>query len=216
MIKNFTFTLPDEPYVTTTAKNETVNVKYDGPKWLCFCVENGTNKVRNLETSGNTEEDLMFEHQIEEGHYHIKVTATDHPLIAAYFTHCYTNDTVPDYEEEITDADGVTYTWNHSYGENGILNHVHYNESVVWNPGTNTFTGPEFRQHANSREETMKQFALQADLIEANLDSPDTDYTSDDETALRNHVTWLRSIPTKYADIAHWKIPFPSDLPTLQ
>lgn len=208
--------MPDEPYVTTTANNNTVEIRYDGPKWLCFCVENGTNKVRNLESEGETEADLHFEHQIEDGHYHIKVRAADHPLIAAYFTHCYTHPEVPTYEEDCTDADGDTWTWTHTYGENGILNHVHFNESVVWDPDAETFSGPQFRTHANTREETMAQFAYQADVTEENLDSPDTEYTTEEDTALRAHVAWLRSIPTKYADIKHWKIPFPSDLPTLQ
>ena len=216
MIKQFTFTLPDEPYVQTTANNNTVNCTYDGPKWLCFAVENGTNKVRNLELTAETEEGLMMEHQIEDGHYHIAVEAKDHPLIAAYFTHSYTHEEIEDISETLTDADGETFTFEYHYDDNGVIGQVCYNDSVTWVPGTETFTGPIRREHANSREETMKQFVLQADSLEENLNSPDTDYTDEDDAALRAHVEWLRSIPTKYADIPHWKIPFPVELPTLQ
>lgn len=216
MIKQFTFTLPDEPYVTTTDLNKTVNCTYDGPKWLCFAVENGTHKVRNLESAGNTEEDLNFENQIEEGHYHIKVQAGDHPLIASYFTHSYTHEAVDDINETLTDADGTEFTFEYHYDDEGIIGSQCFAESVTWNPNTNQFSGPAYRTHANTREETLAQLANQATLYEENLDSPDTDYTSDDETALRAHIAWLKSIPTKYADIPHWKIPFPVELPTLQ
>lgn len=216
MIKTFTFTLPDGPYLQTHDENNTVNCVYDGPKWLCFAVENGTHRVRNLEIAADHEEDLQFEHQIEEGHYHIKVTATDHPMIAAYFTHSYTHEEVPDIDETLTDSEGETFTFQYHYDDSGVMGQVSYNESVYWDPNTETFSGPQPRAHANSREETLKQFAIQADNIDANLDSPDTEYSAEDEAALRAHATWLRSIPTKYADIPHWKIPFPVELPTLQ
>ena len=216
MIKQFTFTLPDEPYVQTTANNNTVNCTYDGPKWLCLCVENGTNKVRNLELSAESEAELQMEHQIEDGHYHIAVQAKDHPLIAAYFTHSYSHEEIDDISETVTDADGETFTYEYSYDSAGVIGQVCYSESVTWNPDTETFSGPEYREHANTREETLAQWAAYADELEANLDSPETDYTEADEAALRAHVVWLRSIPTKYADVKHWKIPFPSELPTLQ
>jgi len=216
MIKQFTFTLPDEPYVQTTATNKTVNCTYDGPKWLCFAVENGTNKVRNLECAFDTEAELQLETQIEEGHYHIAVEAKDHPVIAAYFTHSYTHEEIEDLEETLTDADGDTFVFQYHYDDAGVIGQVCYNESVTWDPATSTFAGPIHRQHANSREETLAQFAHQATSLEENLDSPDTDYTAEDEASLRAHVEWLKSIPTKYADIPHWKIPFPVELPTLQ
>lgn len=216
MIKQFTFTLPDGPYLNTTELNRTVNCTYDGPKWLCFCVENNTHKVRNLEMAGETEAELNMENQIEDGHYHIAVKANDHPKIAAYFTHCYSHEEIEDISEELTDADGETFTFNYTYDDSGVIGQVCYNESVVWNPANNTFSGPELRQHANTREDTLLQWANYADELEANLDSDETDYTDEDDAALREHVSWLRSIPTKYADHAHWKIPFPVDLPTIQ
>ena len=216
MIKQFTFTLPDEPYHTTTADNNTVNCTYNGPKWLCFAVENDTHKVRNLESEGNTEADLNFENQIEDGHYHIRVTANDHPMIAAYFTHAYTHEAIDDIEETLTDADGASFTFEYHYDDDGVIGQVCFNESVVWNPSNNTFSGPEFRTHVNSREETLSTFVAQADEYEANLASEDTDYTDADAAALTAHVAWLRSIPVKYAGIDHWKIPFPETLPILQ
>ena len=216
MKKAFTFTLPDEPYVTTTNDNNTVECMYDGPRWLCLCVENGTNVVRNVETTGETEADLRIEDQLEDGHYFIAVKAADYTVVAAYLTHNYTHEEVTDIEETLTDADGDTFTFEYHFDDAGVIGQVCYFGSVKWNPDSETFSGPKFREHANTREETLANFELLADTIDASLANDENNYSDEDRRRLTEHAAWVRSIPTKYADIKHWKIPFHTDIPVLQ
>ena len=112
MIKNFTFTLPDGPYLTTTENGQTVNCTYNGAKYLCLCVNNQTKMVRNVERTGETIAELDMDNQIEDGHFFVVLDASVNPLQAAYLTHDYTHEEIEDIEETLTDADGETFTFN--------------------------------------------------------------------------------------------------------
>lgn len=216
MRKAFTFTLPDEPYVTTTNDNNTVDCMYDGPTWLCLCVENSTHVVRNVETTGETEAELNFDDQNEDGHYFVKMKADENLVVAAYFTHTYTHAEVEDINETLTDADGETFQFEYHFDDNGVIGQVCYFGSVKYNPNDGTYSGPTFREHANNREETLANFEILADSIDESLENPSNNYTDEEARRLREHAEWVRSIPTKYADIPHWKIPFHTDIPVLQ
>ena len=70
---------------------------------------------------------------------------------------------VADYPEEITDADGDTYTWEHVYeGGTGMLAHIYVSDSLLYNHETRTWTNPVLRTHNNSRELTLQTWADQA------------------------------------------------------
>ena len=131
----------------------------------------------------------------------------------AFMTDEYTHPDVADYSEEITDADGDTYTWTHVYeGTTGMLAHIFVGDSLLYNHETSTWTEPQLRTHNNSREATLSTWADMAAGIRRALSSDGdahNNLTDAERTILANHATWLESIPTKYADINHWKIPYP-------
>lgn len=214
MIKNFTFTLPDGPYLTTTEKNQTVNCTYNGAKYLCLCVNNETKMVRNVERTGNTIAELDMENQIEDGHFFVVLDASVNTLQAAYLTHDYTHEPIEDIEETLTDADGETFTFNFHYDDTGVIGQVTWFGSVKYISDGN-YEGPKYREHVNDREDTIRNMLMLADNIDASLGNPDNDYSDADRTKLEGHRDWLRSIPTKYADHPHWKFPFKSNIPTL-
>ena len=215
MKKAFTFTLPDGPYLNTTNDNNTVSCLYDGPRWLCLCIENGTHNVRNVETTGETEEELNFDVQIEEGHYFVKMKAEDNLVVAAYLTHNYSHEEIEDINETLTDAEGETFQFEYHYDTAGVIGQVCYFGSVKYIPTDGTYSGPQYRQHANTREETLANFVILAQSIQSSLDNPENDYTDEDRRRLTEHMEWVKSIPTRYADIPHWKIPFHTDIPVL-
>ena len=69
------------------------------------------------------------------------------------------------------------------------------------------YVGPDFRAHAVSRESFLETVPNQSAMIQAEIDSGK--YTAEKVTELNAYKTWLENVPTKYADVKHWKIPFP-------
>lgn len=214
MIKNFTFTLPDGPYLTTTENGQTVNCTYNGAKYLCLCVNNETKMVRNVERTGETIAELDMDNQIEDGHFFVVLDASVNPLQAAYLTHDYTHEEIEDIEETLTDADGETFTFNFHYDDTGVIGQVTWFDSVKY-ISDGVYEGPKYREHVNDREDTISNFEKLAEQIDASLKNPDNEYSDADRTKLEGHRDWLKTIRTKYADHPHWKIPFKSNIPTL-
>lgn len=214
MRKTFTFKIPDEPYVNTTANGHTVEITYTGPRYLCLCVNSASKMVRNVETRGETVESLRFDDQIEEGHFFVVLDASVNPLEAAYLTHAYTHGPVTDHSETVTDADGTETTYDYAFADEGIMGQVLYGESLKY-VEDGVYSGPEYRLHANTREETLRTYAVLADQIEASLANPDNGYTEAERTKLTGHAEWLRDIPRLYANVKHWKIPFKTNIPAV-
>lgn len=212
MKKNFTFTLPDEPYKVTTAKNQTVNCTYIGPRYLCLCIEEGTHMVRNVETMADNLADIQLETHVEEGHYFVIMDAVENPLEASYLNHYYTHEPVENYSETLTDADGVEFTFEFDYADTGVIGQVTYFGTLKY-LGPNKYEGPHYRQHANTREETLKNWEQFATTIDQSLANPANDYTDEERTKLQGHADWLKSIRTRYANIDHWKVPFKTNIP---
>ena len=118
-----------------------------------------------------------------------------------------------DYSEEITDADGDKYTWTHVYeGTTGMLAHIYVGDSLLYNHESKTWRDPVLREHNNSREDTLKTWADMAAGIRRALSTDGeahNNLTDAEKKTLGDHATWLESIPVKYADVNHWKIPYP-------
>jgi hypothetical protein len=53
---------------------------------------------------------------------------------------------------------------------------------------------------------------MQATAIEAAIESNES-LSDADIAQLETYVTWLRNVPTKYANVKHWKIPFKITVP---
>ena len=218
MNKTFTVTYADEPYKTTTADGNTFQCTYIGPRWILAQVDRDDDQVREAGRSDSSADDAALDPSGYEPDVYDYIVmdaneSDDMAMRCAFITDEYTHPDVADYSEEITDADGDTYTWTHVYeGTTGMLAHIYVSDSLLYNHETRTWTNPTLRTHNNTRETTLQTWADQAAGIRRALSSDGdahNNFTDAERTTLGNHATWLESIPTKYADINHWKIPYP-------
>ena len=136
-------------------------------------------------------------------------------MYCAYVTHEYTHADIADYEENITDADGNEWTWTHQYeGTSGMLAHLHYMDSLLNDIVGDGWSGPTLRMHNNTRQSVLDGCQAQHETIDAALLDTSNQVLSDaDRTTLVNHSAWLKVVvaDVRYADVNHWKIPFPAD-----
>ena len=217
MNKTFTVTYADEPYKTTTAKGNTFECTYTGPRWILAQVDRDDDQVREAGRSDSSAADPAIDpkgYEPDEYDYIVMDAAESDAMAArcAFITDDYTHPDVADYSEEITDADGDKYTWEHVYeGSTGMLAHIYIGDSLLYNHETSTWTEPQLRTHNNSRDDTLATWAAMAAGIRRAISSDGdahNNLTDAEKKTLGDHATWLESIPTKYADINHWKIPY--------
>jgi hypothetical protein len=218
MNKTFTVTYADEPYKTTTAKGNTFQCTYTGPRWILGQVDRDDDQVREAGRSDSSSADPAIDpagYEPDEYDY-IVMDAAESDAMAmrcAFITDDYTHPDVDDYSEEITDATGAKYTWNHVYeGTTGMLPHIYVSDSLLYNHETSTWTDPVLREHNNTRAETLATWKRMAEGIRRAISSDGdahNNLTTAEKKTLADHATWLESIPVRYADINHWKIEYP-------
>lgn len=209
MKKNFVVVLPDEPYKTTTTLNKTVECTYNGPRYLALCVKQ-SGEITYYSTSGETVEELRMLDQIDDEAgtaFHV-LDAAINPFEAAYLTHDYTHGDVDDFPVTLPDNLG---TWTYHYDDGtGVIGQCFYGQDIKYVAGS--YTAPRYREHAIKREDFLQNCVNQATQIENSLNV--NDYSTEDKKTLQDHIAWLKSVSVKYANIDHWKISFPSELPT--
>ncbi len=213
MRKNFTFLLPDEPYKNTTALNKVQNAVYTGPRYFAICVIDATGEIKYVARRGETEAELDFDSLTDDdpATTFYKIDAGQHPLAASYLLHTYETGEVPNFVDNLTDADGNTWTYEYHYDDNtGAIGQCFYGQSMKYI--NNQFIGPDYRLHAVTKASMIENYLRMATAIEQSLQA--NDYSDEDREALEEHVAWLRDLERRYAGIDHWKIPFPSNLPT--
>lgn len=219
MNKPFNFPIPDEPYKQLFDKGNFVKCVYTGPRFLMLCVEKTTSIIHNVVAASETQETLPTLTDNDEQLTHIVFDATTNLVAAAYFTHTYTSEDVPDYVEELTalsfDNTPAKYTFKYASGGTGIIEQLLYAQAIRYNFDTNTFTAPEYRKHANTRESTINGFKNYADTIDNKLQVSAQSFNEDEYQTLQKFSNWLHNIETTYKDVDHWKIPFPTDIPAL-
>jgi hypothetical protein len=210
MNKNFTVTLPDEPYKTTTALNKTVACVYTGPRYLAICVIDETGEIKYVARRGESLAEIDQATLVDDDpatEFYV-IDANDHTFAAAYLTGRYTHGDVEDFEVVHPDDLG---TWTYHYDDGtGIIGQCFYGQDMKYVNGQ--FTAPRYREHACRRQDVIDSCSHIASLVETSLQN--NDYSDEDRTKLEEYIVWLRAVPTAYANIDHWKIPFPSDIPT--
>jgi hypothetical protein len=209
MRKNFVVVLPDEPYKTTTNLNKTVECTYIGPRYLSLCVITQTGDIKYVGRKGETVDELEISTLVDDQEgtsFHV-LDAELNPFEAAYLTNLYEHGDVPDFTAM---HPGDLGSWTYHYDDGtGVIGQCFYGQDIKYINGS--YTKPRYREHASTREAFLKSCIDVADVIENSLKS--NDYTAEDRKTLEDYVVWSRSVPVKYANIDHWKIPFPKELP---
>jgi len=214
MRKNFTFLLPDEPYKNTTALNKVQNAVYTGPRYFAICVIDATGEIKYIARRGESLAEIDFDNLVDDdpATTFYLIDASEHPLPAAYLMNTYETGEVADYSTDLVDADGNEWNYTYHYDDNtGSIGQCFYGQSLKYI--NNQFVGPEYRLHAVTKQSLIENYKNIATAIEQSLQI--NDYTDEDRTAFAAHIAWLRDLERLYAGIDHWKIPFPSNLPTL-
>ena len=212
--KNFTIPLTDEPYVDTTALNKTHAAVYTGNRYLKIVIDSETKYVERVVAAGDTlvEINNIFVAQ-EPGKIYDILDANTHAFEAAYLTGMYDTGVVENYIETLptTDAEGAAETWEYGWDDNtGMLLQQYVGRDLKFVNGA--FVRPRFRVHALTRESFMQSMQQQISNINAALEN-NTTLTEESRAQLAAYVTWLENLPTKYANVKHWKIPFKISVP---
>lgn len=213
MRKTFTTILPDEPYKTTTKKNQVIECTYDGPRYLLLRVRESDGFIFSID---RVEEDLatlekfkIEPHKLEgEGMFQVVLDAMDLTWEAAYLTGDYSHAPFPDYEETLVTGEKYTY---HYDDEGCAVEQPFYVNDMHYDKGTNTFKRPRYRVHAVAKADFAAAMVSNLKHIQDIIDNESHKFTDEDLVAIRNYKDFLASIPTKYiaAGVDHWKIPFP-------
>lgn len=213
--KNFNIVLADEPYVDTTALNKTHPATYTGPKYVKVQIdmESGYAEKVIFGTDDLNEMTSFDGYAKEPGKTYTVIDGTVNPFEAAYMTGMYDTGVVEDYSEDIgtTDDEGNPETWNYVWEDNrGMIGQQYMGLDLKFVNGS--WVRPRFRVHALTRQSFLDSMVLQAANIGRALETNEN-ITDANRAKLEAYKTWLENIPTKYANVSHWKIPFKHEVP---
>lgn len=212
--KNFTIPLADEPYLDTTALNKSHAATYVGPRYLKIAIDSATSYVERVVSGADTMDEMnQLNVPLETGKtYHI-LDANTYTFEAAYLTGMYNTGITENYTETLptTNAEGTAETWTYGWDDNtGMIAQQYYNIDLKFVNGS--FVRPRFRVHALTRDSFMQSMQLQITNITNALENNET-LTEEAREQLETYRTWLQNLPTKYANVKHWKIPFTLPVP---
>ena len=209
MHKPFTTVLPDEPYKTATTKNTTVDCVYTGKRYLLvrmnndgsiFALEKQSDSLEDIENFKLTDAQLAAER-----HFQIVMDAEVNTWEAAHITHEYEHSEVPDYKETLSSGE----TWEYHYDDfQGALDQPFYVNDLRYDRATNSWIRPRYRVHALTRDAFMSSIDSQAKDYDNAVSSGK--YSGEKLESIKTHAAFLKSVNTKYANIDHWKIPYPT------
>ncbi len=198
--KGFKITLPDEPYKVETTQNNQIDVWYEGLRYLVVRVEDGkaTSIVR-----GSHEPITDLSNIIEEGNRFFVIDAEEYPFEAAYLSHTYSTEEVPNYIE--TTEAGEVYEYH--YDDNhGVLEQIYFPNSIPVDEN-NQFGSPARRTHFLTRESVFESFDTILEQVRTARETKD--YSEEQAAEVDNFIEWLETARDRYANIEHWKIKFP-------
>jgi hypothetical protein len=206
--------LADEPYVDTTALNKTHAAAYTGNRYLKIVIDSETKYVERVVAAADTLDDINNAFVAQEpGKTYEILDANTHTFEAAYLTGMYDTGVTENYTETLStvDAEGADETWSYTWEDNtGMILQQYVGRDLKFVNGA--YVRPRFRTHALTRESFMQSMQQQISNINAALEN-NTTLTEETREQLAAYVTWLENLPTKYANIKHWKIPFTISVP---
>ena len=205
---NFDIPMPNEPYVDDFSDGNTHAAVYKGDRFIKVERRISDGMLGAIVDEAATEAELTDVVNPREGWTHHVMDAETNPLQVAYLNGMYTTGDVADYTEDLgtTDENGDAESWTYYYNdETGCIGQIYLHGTLRYVDGA--YVGPDFRAHAVSRESFLETVPNQSAMIQAEIDSGK--YSAEKVTELTAYKTWLENVPTKYANVKHWKIPFP-------
>lgn len=208
--KAFNIAIPNQPYVDDFSGGIEQASVYNGDRYIKFQYNATTGNIVNVIGNGDTEDEMVAnEGPLMEGHLPAVIDADAAPLHAALITRHYTTGDVADYTENLgtTDAEGNAETWEHFWNDGtGLLSQIYNIETMRY--VDNAIVMPEFKTHGITRDSFFEGVNQQIAACTAEL-ARDGVYSDGEVTEITAYKTTLEGMATKYADVDHWKIPFP-------
>jgi len=200
--KEFTITIPDEPFKDSTDLGKTVTCVYQGPRYVVIEVDPYTGRCESAVGYYRKSENINLNKFYRGDECKIiLIDAEVNPFPAAYITHRYR---VPDEIENYVFTHNGEVTWTYDYPENGIIDDVFVPNQMVYDFSSETFRNPPFVDHGMTAEEFW-------DGLENLIKSYEDEESESQEC--KDYITTLKSLKTNYEGIDHWKIPFPINDP---
>ncbi len=208
--KAFNIEMPNKPYVDNFSDNTVHASNYTGFKYVKVIVD-ANDWVINATCEADSMDELNAQASpVPAGCSAIVIDATANPFEASWMTGRYTTGAVAAYEESLgtNDDDGNPETWSYTWQENSILAQIYLHGTMKYTAGS--FVKPLMRTHALTRQMFLDSLGPLADGLQADLDADTADpkYTAAQRQTVVDHKAYVENIPTKYAAVDHWKIPF--------
>ena len=208
--KAFNIEMPNKPYVDNFSDNTVHASEYVGFKYVKVIVD-ANDWVVNVVSEADSMAELNEQASpVPAGCSAVVIDATANPFEAAFITGDYTTGAVAAYEESLgtNDDDGNPETWSYTWQENSLLAQIYLHGTMKYTAGS--FVKPQMRTHALTRQMFLDSLGPLAQGLQDDLDADTADpkYTAAQRQAIADHKTYVENIPTKYAAVDHWKIPF--------
>jgi hypothetical protein len=144
----------------------------------------------------------------EEGVTFVILDAAENTWEAAYLTGAYTHETIPDYHEVLPgDLGEYTYHYDDTTGGIGACT---YQGMLRYDFNNQSYSRPPYRTHALSPQKFWDSLLVMEQQIRDRLEAEANILEAEDKEVLNEYLDWLTELPTKYAGVDHWKIPFRS------
>jgi hypothetical protein len=213
MKKKFVIQVPNEPFKNDFSQGKTVEAEYYGPRYLLLAIDQLTKTVEYVAQASDESSDVFDLEQYKEvpDVDHVIIDASEYLLEASYITNQYTNEKVEDYKETLPNGD----VWTYDYPDgNGILSDYWHVNNMKYDVSTGEFTHPSFHYHALTRDSFFVSVNSHISSITRSLQDRTRTYSAEERDRLESAKTWFSSLSTTFADVDHWKIIWPLDLPT--
>jgi hypothetical protein len=146
----------------------------------------------------------------KEGHDQVVIDAETDTWIAAHLTHEYEHTSVPNYVETLPNGEVYEYVYDDIHS---AVTQPYYTNDTYYKKETNTWIRPRMRTHALTRTSFLEGVSSQTATIQEIVDR--NVLPADRQAEASTYLAFLKTIPTTYANIDHWKIRFPK-YPNLQ
>lgn len=207
MSKKFTVLVPDEPFKDSLTQNKSVEVTYDGPRFLVITYDPNTNEVKNVDGYFNTREEIDLSMFADDRYSFAIIDTNEHTLESALLTNYYTNDEIDPYTETLVTGEEFVF----HYSNNGILEDLYNRWELKYFPETGKFEKLNYQKFPTSKEFFMESLTNTIAVTTSEKAKAAEEGATEEELAKYDHVIeWCQNFEETYGDTDFWKIPFPT------